>query len=82
MNQIDKMALESYEDAKLMRSRGRIVLADVDHENELAVQSTLRILAEELLVEKTPEELKELIVAIKYLVRRGKEIHFRLYGKY
>lgn len=76
------MALESYEDAKLMRNRGKIVLSDIDHENEVALQSTLRILAEDLLLEKTPEELKELIVAIKYLVKRGKELHFRIYGTY
>lgn len=77
---IDQTCLAFYTESVSFRKAGKLVLSDIDEENKVAVQSTLRILASESLLEYTPSQLVELIQAARKAYERGKEIYNRTNG--
>lgn len=74
---IDQTCLVFYTETVNFRRAGKLVLSDIDEENKVAVQSTLRILASESLLEYTPSQLVELIQTARKAYERGKEIYNR-----
>lgn len=77
MSDEDKLALETFYDAHKMRNSGKIFLGDVEPDDKEKIQRVALIFKEELLIELTPDQIKEAAAALAYLYKKGEKLAYK-----